>query len=41
MFFHFYFFNIGISPNIEVIYMKSLRQFKNMLMQGTVSPIFD
>ena len=41
LFFHLYLLNMDILLNIEVRYMKFLTELENILMQGTVSQIFD
>ena len=40
-FFHFYFLNKDFALNIEVNVLKISADVKNILMQGTVSQIFD
>ena len=41
LFFHFYFLNKGISPNIQVNILKFSTDVKNILMEGSVSQNFD
>ena len=40
-FFHFYFLNKGVSPNIQVNILKFSTDVKNILIEGSVSQNFD